>query len=136
MPSAFGFFERLARTPLRRLLLWRAAAVNGRNKSEIPQAESLPQLSIEPDHWREVLDLLGLSPQQAKILDLLLRGVCDKNIAPTVGIGQSTVRAHIASILARTRSNNRTELAMQVRSLAQQMKPNKGEAIFCGRRLF
>ena len=110
--------------------------MNGRNKPQIPHAESLPQLSIEPDHWREVLDLLGLSPQQAKILDLLLRGECDRDIAPTVGIRQSTLCADIASILARTRSNNRTELAMQVQSLAQQMKPNKGEAIFCGRRLF
>ena len=67
-----------------------------------------------PDHWREILEHLRLSPQQAQILDLLLRGVGDENIAPTVGLRKSTVRADIAPPLARPRANNRAELAMQV----------------------
>ena len=78
----------------------------------------------------------GLSPQQAQILDLLLRGVGDENIAPTVGLRKSTVRADIAHLFRATRANNRTELAMQVLALAHQVKPTRGEAIFCGSRLF
>jgi DNA-binding NarL/FixJ family response regulator len=117
-------------------LSWRTVAVNSPNTSERPHAESLPLLHIEPDRWRAILNVLRLSRQQAKILDLLLRGMCEESIAPVVGIRQSTLRADIGRILARTRSNNRTELAMQVRALSHQVKSTEAEAVFYGKRLF
>jgi DNA-binding NarL/FixJ family response regulator len=105
------------------------------NKPEIHPVESLPLLSSEPDHWRALLNVIELSPQQAKILDLLLRGMDDNEIAPIVGIPQSTLRSHIAHIFARTGSNDRTELATHVLALSHQLKPDEGEAIFYGKRL-
>ena len=110
--------------------------MNSPNTSELPHAESLPLPRIEPDRWRAILGVLRLSRQQAKILDLLLRGMGEENIAPVVGIGESALRAHIEHILARTRSNNRTELAMQVLALSRQVKSNQAEAVFYGKRLF
>ena len=110
--------------------------MNSPNTSELPHAESLPLLRIEPDRWRAILGVLRLSRQQAKILDLLMRGMCEENIAPVVGIGESALRAHIDHILARTRSNNRTELAMQVLALSRQVKSDQAEAVFYGKRLF
>jgi DNA-binding NarL/FixJ family response regulator len=109
--------------------------VKSPNTSEIPHAEFLPLPRIEPDCWRAILNVIELSPQQAKILDLLLRGMDDKEIAPVVGIPQSTLRGDIARIFARTGSNNRMELATHVLALSHLLKPNEGEAIFCGKRL-
>jgi len=110
--------------------------VNRLNTSELPYAESLPLLGIEPDHWRAILEALRLSRQQAQILDLLLRGVDEQIIAPVVGIRQSTLRADIDRIFARTRSNNRIELAMQVLALSHKVKSTEAEAAFYGKRLF
>ena len=109
--------------------------MNGPNIAEIPPAESLPLPPIEPDHWREILDIMRLSPQQAQILDLLLRGVGDENIAPTVGLRKSTVRADIAHLLAQP-ADNRTELAMQVLALAHQVKPTRGGPSFAAAAYF
>jgi DNA-binding NarL/FixJ family response regulator len=106
------------------------------NKPETHGEESLPLASLEGDGWPTILKLMRLSRQQAQILDLLLKGVCDEEIAPVVGIPQSALRSNIQSLLAQTGSNNRVELARYVRTLMRRRVPDKSEAIFCGKRLF
>jgi DNA-binding NarL/FixJ family response regulator len=106
------------------------------NNAEIHPVESLPLLPIEPERWRAIINVIELSPQQAKILDLLLRGMDDKEIAPVVGIPQSILRDNIARILARTGSNNRMELATHVLTLSHKLKATEAEAVFYGKHLF
>lgn len=74
----------------------------------------IPSLPLSPPHWQAVCQALQLSPKQAMVVELTLRGLCDKQIAQALGIGEATVRTYFDRISARTRTRGRMELAMKV----------------------
>ncbi|MGA3303792.1 MAG: chemotaxis protein CheB [Methylovirgula sp.] len=63
--------------------------------------------------WREnAADrLVGLTPRQRQIMELVLAGQPNKNIAVDLGISQRTVENHRASIMKKTGSKSLPELA-------------------------
>ena len=83
------------------------------------------RLPLEPE-WTELraeaLAAIGtLSPKQAQVVELVLRGLCDKQIAQTMGIGEPTVRTYLDRISARTRTHGRMELAMKVLAVSHEV---------------
>lgn len=83
--------------------------------------ESFPPLPIDDEHWRAIVAAMRLSPQQAKILQLVLRGMCDKQVAAAVGISEPTVQTYLQRISARTRTHGRMELAMHVLAVSRRI---------------
>ncbi|MDR3374618.1 MAG: LuxR C-terminal-related transcriptional regulator, partial [Ancalomicrobiaceae bacterium] len=71
------------------------------------------QLSSE---WREaaVSRLTGLTPRQHQIMDMILAGNPNKNIAADLGISQRTVENHRAAIMKRTGATSLPDLARMV----------------------
>lgn len=65
-----------------------------------------PAVKVEK---REPIDTL--SPREKELLDLLVRGTPNKEIAKTFNISENTVRNHIANIFSKLKVNNRTEAA-------------------------
>ncbi|WP_040669438.1 response regulator transcription factor, partial [Nitrolancea hollandica] len=57
-------------------------------------------------------DLVGLSHREAAILDCIVRGESNKEIALRLGISEQTVKTHVAAILRHLGANNRTAAAM------------------------
>jgi two-component system CheB/CheR fusion protein len=55
--------------------------------------------------------LASLTPRQREIMDLVLAGHPNKNIAADLGISQRTVEFHRAVIMKRTHSKSLPELA-------------------------
>lgn len=53
-----------------------------------------------------------LSPTEIKVLEFVLRGKRDREIASELCIGRRTVESHIAKMLHKTNCRNRTELAL------------------------
>ncbi len=53
-----------------------------------------------------------LSPREAEILDLIIAGMSNKEIAYALGISQQTVKNHITSILAKLNLSDRTQAAI------------------------
>jgi DNA-binding NarL/FixJ family response regulator len=51
------------------------------------------------------------TPRELDLLDLLRRGMQNKLIAYELGISQSTVKAHLRSIMMKLKAKNRTEVA-------------------------
>ena len=51
------------------------------------------------------------TPRELDLLDLLRRGMQNKLIANELGISQSTVKAHLRSIMMKLKAKNRTEVA-------------------------
>ena len=51
------------------------------------------------------------TPRELDIRDLLRRGMQNKLIAYELGISQSTVKAHLRSIMMKLKAKNRTEAA-------------------------
>ncbi len=70
--------------------------------------------------WRRVAKELGLSPQQRRIVELLLRAQRDKAIAATLGLSVPTVRTYMGRIFDRVGVADRMELVLRVFALAQQ----------------
>ena len=86
-------------------------------------AEQLPPPS--PAHHASVAALdARLTPRERSVLSLLEQGLANKVIAYQLGMSQSTVKAHVHSVISKLNVRNRTEAAM--RSL--RSAPLQGES--------
>jgi len=73
----------------------------------------------EPVEVADITALMGtLSRQQARVLKLLGQGLLNKQIAYGLGIGETTVKAHISAILKKLGASNRTQAAMMISRIA------------------
>lgn len=69
---------------------------------------------------RRIAAVTGLlTRREREVLDLMVRGYTNKEMAPTLGISERTVEDHRASIIAKTRTNG----------MAQLVALSRGEAI-------
>lgn len=76
-----------------------------------------------PAVWREIVRELKLSPQQARIVESLLRGMRDKQIAATLGLSVPTVRTYLGRIFMKVGVQDRVELILRVFAMAQGARP-------------
>lgn len=53
----------------------------------------------------------SLTPREADVLRLLVRGHCNKSIAKQLGIAVGTVKAHVKAIMGKLNASSRTEAA-------------------------
>lgn len=60
----------------------------------------------------------ALSPRQAEVLDLMLNGSTNAEIAQALGISVATVKLHVHAILKATGARNRTEVVLIGRNRA------------------
>jgi len=58
-------------------------------------------------------DLYSLSDRETEILDLIAKGMRNKEIADQLGIAEKTVKNHVSNILKALQVNSRTEAAMK-----------------------
>ena len=91
-----------------------------RTAARIDRNEAFP-LPLSKEHWTAIVQSLGLSPQQAKVTELLLRGLGDKQIAASLSITEPTLRTYLSRISARTRTRGRMELAMRVLAVSHEV---------------
>jgi DNA-binding CsgD family transcriptional regulator len=76
--------------------------------------DELPTFSLTTAEWAGLLALLRLSPQQARVLGLILQGKRDKQIARAMRIGLPTVRTHIGRLFESTRTSDRTSMVIAI----------------------
>jgi DNA-binding CsgD family transcriptional regulator len=93
-------------------------------------ATGLPRVAA-PDalgegQWERVVALLGLSPQQARIVALILEGKPDKQIAREMGVRVPTVRTYLTRIFQRTGAADRVELVLRVFACAGTLPKHEG----------
>lgn len=69
---------------------------------------------------------MELSPQQSKIVELILRGRKDKEIATALGLQVPTVRTYLGRIFARTGVGSRVELVLRVVAMAYGFEDRAG----------
>lgn len=95
----------------------RTDGVTDRDKRHAP----LPLAAV---HWTAVAQALALSPQQTRILELVLRGMKDKEIADELRLTVPTVRTYLSRIFGKLKVNDRVGLILHVFSLAQRFADN------------
>jgi DNA-binding NarL/FixJ family response regulator len=79
---------------------------------------SYPPLPLEPSHWQAVAKQMKLSKQQKRIVELVLRGMGDKEVSAVLEIAEPTIRTHMTRIFAKTKAGSRMEVAMRVLQIA------------------
>jgi len=76
--------------------------------------QSIPDLPLPPDKWRQLLERLQLPPQQIRIVELILRNCCDKQIAAELGLKVPTVRTYLQRTYVRVGVGDRVELILRL----------------------
>ena len=54
-----------------------------------------------------------LTPQQVRVLHMLRQGLLNKQIAFDLGVGETTVKAHVSEILRKLKVNSRTQAVIE-----------------------
>ena len=62
-------------------------------------------------------ELKALSPQEARILDLIAEGQTNRQIAEAMYLSEKTVKNYVTGLLAKLRMNSRTEAAIYATKL-------------------
>jgi DNA-binding NarL/FixJ family response regulator len=57
--------------------------------------------------------IAALTPQQARVLQMLRQGLLNKQIAYDLGVGETTVKAHVSEILRKLKVNSRTQAVIE-----------------------
>lgn len=68
---------------------------------------------VRDDDDTDDTELFVLSDREAEILDLIAKGLRNKEIATQLGIAEKTVKNHVSNILKALQVNSRTEAAMK-----------------------
>lgn len=84
--------------------------------------DGLPELPLDSWHWEAIYLSLGLSEQQTRIVDLMLRDQSVKQIARIMGITAPTVKTYLQRIGARTGTRGRMQLAMHILGVSHEVK--------------
>src|ERR1700722_9324228 len=76
--------------------------------------EGFPARPLPPDKWQALVKTLQLPPQQIRIVELILRNHCDKQIAARMGLKVPTVRTYLRRIFERLEVGDRLELVLRL----------------------
>jgi two-component system nitrate/nitrite response regulator NarL len=77
-----------------------------------PAGNSHAESSSSGAEWSNTFSVAKLTARERSVLSFLREGMPNKVIAHRLGISQSTVKAHIHSIMTKLHSRNRTEAAV------------------------
>jgi DNA-binding NarL/FixJ family response regulator len=76
--------------------------------------------------WKHVVGAMALSAQQARVVELVLQGMADKQIARDMGLRKPTVRTYVSRIFQRTGCTDRMALALKVFEYARDFREKNG----------
>jgi DNA-binding NarL/FixJ family response regulator len=65
-------------------------------------------------HSTAMIRGLGLPSQQTRIVELVMQGMQDKEIARELGLGLPTVRLYLRFVFEHTKTSNRIELILKI----------------------
>lgn len=81
----------------------------------------LPSLPMDATTWQAIVDQLALPPQQIRVVELILRGQQDKEIATALGLSFPTVRTYLKRVFDRAEVSDRVGLVLHIFAMAQKL---------------
>jgi len=72
---------------------------------------------LSPDAWHHIVASLQLSPQQARIVALILQGKQDKEIAAELHLNRYTIRTYLRRVFDRVELEDRMALVLRIFAL-------------------
>jgi len=103
------------------------AQTEGDTEPQVMQTRSMPPLgpaARSEGHQQPApsLESLGLTPRQAEVLSLLLKGLPNKLIARELKLSVETVKDHVAAVLRALGVNTRTQAVLAVSQITQELQ--------------
>lgn len=77
---------------------------------------------LSPDAWQHIVASLQLSPQQARIVALILQGKQDKEIAAELHLNRYTIRTYLRRVFDRASIENRMGLVLRILELCSNYR--------------
>jgi DNA-binding NarL/FixJ family response regulator len=81
----------------------------------------LPPLPLPQEKWHQLAATLKLSPQQTRIVELILRNCRDKQIAAEMKLKVPTIRTHLHRIFIRLETEDRMALVLKLFAASHQL---------------
>lgn len=73
-----------------------------------------------------IVRLKSLTPQQLRVMNMLKQGLLNKQIAHELGVGETTVKAHVSEILRKLGVASRTQAVIEVsKVMLPEERPNE-----------
>jgi DNA-binding NarL/FixJ family response regulator len=86
----------------------------------IPPPSKVRSLPMNQATWQTIAEELQLSPQQTRIVELILCGYQDKDIAAELSLSVPTIRTYLKRTFDRVEVADRMGLVLHVFSIAQK----------------
>ena len=93
-----------------------AVAIRGALAGDLvlPKGYKAPPTDSLPTGTSELTRRLAtLTPQQVRVLQMLRQGMLNKQIAYELGVGETTVKAHVSEILRKLKVSSRTQAVIE-----------------------
>ena len=81
-----------------------------------------PPLPLPTDTWERIAQILELPPQQKRIVELMLRDMCGKQIAAEMKVKIPTLRTYISRIYERTGVANEKALLLLICGMSHGLR--------------
>ena len=78
--------------------------------------DSIPSF-FTPALWQHVINTLEFSPQQARVVSLILQGKQDKEIVAEMGLSRDTIRTYLRRVFDRLGVDDRVGVVLRVFAL-------------------
>lgn len=91
------------------------AALEG--EAWIPDDVKLDQPIVDDKEAKIAAGIASLTPQQFRVLVMLMQGLLNKQIAYELDVSEATVKAHVTAILRKLKVHSRTQAVIAARSL-------------------
>jgi DNA-binding NarL/FixJ family response regulator len=82
--------------------------------------QNIPELPLPAEKWQQLTERLKLPPQQVRIVELILRNYCDKQIAAALGLKVPTVRTYLHRVFERMGVDDRLGLVLRLFALSHR----------------
>jgi DNA-binding CsgD family transcriptional regulator len=96
---------------------------NRRAQLPPPTACQFDLFPLTAQEWKATIEQLRLTRQQARVVEQILRGLRDKEIAAALKLSEATVRTHLARLFLKLGIDDRVQLVLCV--LACRPRPQQ-----------
>lgn len=86
----------------------------------VSESQNVPESAVRRVH--------ALTEREMKVLDMVCRGLPNKEVAFRLGVREGTIKAHMGSILRKLGVNSRTKLAIEVAKLRTAASRSRSKA--------
>ncbi len=83
----------------------------------------MPPLPMPRPTWKKIAKKLDLTPQQTRVVELVLRDQSDREIADRLQLTVATVRTHLARTFDRTGTARRLGLVLRIFAMVHGSSP-------------